>query len=49
MAHMHCMLDNYGHRYTQNMEHLLLFHGKSSYSNAPQCYVYKYTAFPDYN
>jgi len=32
---------------TQNMEYLLLFHGKSSYSNAPQCYIYKYIAFPE--
>jgi hypothetical protein len=31
------------------MEYLLLFHGKSSYSNAPHCYIYKYIAFPDQN
>jgi hypothetical protein len=32
---------------TQNMLYLLLFQGKSSYSNAPQCYIYKHIAFPD--
>jgi hypothetical protein len=39
---------NYGYRYIVNMELLLLYHGNSSYANAPH-YVYKYTVFPDLN
>ena len=31
------------HTHTQNMQYLLLFHGKSGCTNAPWCYVYMYT------
>ena len=27
------------HKYTQKMQYSLLFHGKNSYANAPQCTV----------
>ena len=29
----------------QNMQYLLLFHGKSGYANAPRCCVYTYIVF----
>jgi len=29
---------------SQNMQYSLLFHGNDGYANAPQCYVYMYSA-----
>jgi hypothetical protein len=30
---------------SQNMKYVLLFHDKSGYANAPECYFYTYTAY----
>jgi hypothetical protein len=39
MAHTHCMLDTQGYKYTQVVQHLLLFHRINGYRNAPRCYI----------
>jgi hypothetical protein len=38
-AHVHCMLDTYGYKYTQIVEYSLFFHCNNGCTNAPQCYV----------
>ena len=44
MAHAHCMLGNHSYKHALITLLTYIFHGNNGYANAPQIYVYRYTA-----